>query len=379
MQNNKFSLFQESFPVNRELIWLNNCGTTPSSINVLNAIQSYLDGYSKKGIFSEVESFFSVKNEIKTSLVELLGGESSEYALIHNTSEGMNIFSYGISLPQNSTILLIEDEYPSNVYPWEHLKEKGHTLKFIPIGKSPSEFIRNFESCITKNVSLVSLSAVHWCTGMPLPLKQIGEICKSQNIHFVVDGAQGVGHIPMNVKEMNISFMAFSAWKWLLGPLGLGLLYVSKDKLESLKVKFKGTESVLGSENYLPYKEIYKTGTERFEVSTPSFIDWVYLKSSLQLIRSTGFINVMERIYSLSDLLAEGLRKQNFFINTDSFTEKTGIIVADRDDIDSIKAVNYLKENKIITASRLGRIRFAPHAYNTEEQIEKTLIILKKF
>ena len=379
MQKNDFSLFQEAFPVNRELIWLNNCGTTPSSINVLNAIQSYLDGYSKNGIFSEVESFYSVKNEIKTSLVELLGGETSEYAFIHNTSEGMNIFSFGITLPQNSTILLLEDEYPSNVYPWEHLKDKGHTIKFIPIGKSPSEFLSNFESCITNKVSLISLSAVHWCTGIPLPLKEIGEICKSKNIHFVVDGAQGVGHIPMNVKEMNISYMAFSAWKWLLGPLGLGILYVSKDKLETLKVKFKGTESVLGSENYLPYKEIYKTGAERYEVSTPSFIDWVYLKASLQLIRSTGFSKVRERIYCLSDLLANGLRKQNFIINTDSFAEKTGIIVAKKENIDSNKAVNYLRENKIITASRLGGIRFAPHAYNTEEQIEKTLTILKKF
>ncbi len=379
MQKNDFSLFQEAFPVNRELIWLNNCGTTPSSTNVSNAIQSYLDGYSKNGIFSEVESFYSVKNEIKTSIVELLGGETSEYAFIHNTSEGMNIFSYGITLPQNSTILLLEDEYPSNVYPWEHLKDKGHTIKFIPIGKSPSEFLSNFESCITNNVSLVSLSAVHWCTGIPLPLKEIGEMCKSKNIHFVVDGAQGVGHIPMNVKEMNISYMAFSAWKWLLGPLGLAIIYVSNDKLETLKVKFKGTESVLGSENYLPYKEIYKTGAERYEVSTPSFIDWVYLKASLQLIRSTGFTKVRERIYYLSDLLANGLGKQNFMINTDSFAEKTGIIVAKKENIDSNKAVNYLRENKIITASRLGGIRFAPHAYNTEEQIEKTLTILKKF
>ena len=66
-------------------------------------------------------------------------------------------------------------------------------------------------------------------------------------------------------------------------------------------------------------------------------------------------------------------------INTDSFAEKTGIIVAKKENIDSNKAVNYLRENKIITASRLGGIRFAPHAYNTEEQIEKTLTILKKF
>ncbi len=87
----------------------------------------------------------------------------------------------------------------------------------------------------------------------------------------------------------------------------------------------------------------------------------------------------MDRIYQLSKILSDGLREQNFFINTDFFTEKTGIIVANREDIDSVLAVNYLKENRVVSASRLGKIRFAPHAYNTEEQIFTTLDLLKKF
>jgi len=86
------SLFQESFPVNREMIWLNNCGTTPASTQNLKAVSTFLDGYSKHGIFTETEKFFTVKQEIKTKCVELLGGSISEFTLIRNTSEGMNIF-----------------------------------------------------------------------------------------------------------------------------------------------------------------------------------------------------------------------------------------------------------------------------------------------
>jgi len=372
------SLFQESFPVNREMIWLNNCGTTPASTQNLKAVSTFLDGYSKHGIFTETEKFFTVKQEIKTKCVELLGGSISEFTLIRNTSEGMNIFSHGLELPNGSTILILENEYPSNVYPWEHLQKKGCTIRFLPSGNSPREFLKIFHDNLDSTTKVVSLSAVHWCTGMPLPLQEIGEICKQRNIYFVVDGAQGVGHIEIDVKKMHIDFMAFSAWKWLLGPLGLGVLYVSQDRLDDLSVTMKGTGSVVDSDTYLPYRNTYKAGADRYEVSTPSFTDWVYFKSSLSFLSEIGFSIIMERIYLLAEYLAKGLKDLNFSVNTQDFSEKTGIIVAKRNNLDSTKVVSHLFHHKIIAASRLGGIRFAPHAYNSEAQIDRVIGILSK-
>ena len=361
------------------MIWLNNCGTTPSSTFVITSIQEFLDGYSRNGIFTNVQQFSAVKRSIKDFLVSLLGGKSSEYSLIHNTSEGMNILSFGIELPKNSTILLLEHEYPSNYYPFQHLTREGHKIKFISPGKSPSEFMENFYHAIDDSTKLVSFSAVHWCTGMPLPLLEIGEVCHNKDIFFAVDGAQGVGHIPIDVKKMKIDFMASSAWKWLLGPLGLGILYVSEEKLNILKVPFKGTESVSDSENYLPYRDTYKEGSDRFEVSTPSFLDWVYLKSSLELLKSIGYPEIMERIYSLTEQLGLYLGELGYSLNTDHFNEKTGILVARKENIDSTLAVKFLRENGIISASRLGGIRFSPHIYNTNSQIDKVKYILSKY
>ncbi len=128
----------------------------------------------------------------------------------------------------------------------------------------------------TEKTRAVSLSAVHWCTGMPLPLERIGKLCREMEIEFGVDGAQGVGMRPMDVKAANISFMAFSAWKWLMGPLGLGVLYVEKDKLEKLKPRIVGTGSVVRDEEYLPYKTTLKPSADRFTISTPNFTDRVY-------------------------------------------------------------------------------------------------------
>lgn len=360
------------------MIWLNNCGTTPVSTPTLNAVQNFLMGYSKNGIFTETESFFSVKKEIKSALVRLLGGTSSEYTLIRNTSEGMNIFSHGLTLPSGSNLLVLENEYPSNVYPWEHLQKKGVHIRYVPIGNSPQEFLENFTQSIDSRTRLVSLSAVHWCTGMPLPLQEIGDICLQREILFVLDGAQGVGHIPIDVKKMHIDFMAFSAWKWLLGPLGLGVLYVSQDRLKDLEVAMKGTGSVIDSDTYLPYRSIYKEGADRYEVSTPSFTDWVYFKSSLSLLESSGVSQNMERIYLLADYISQGLKSIEFSVNTDFFSEKTGIVVGKRNDLDSSMVASFLFQKKIVCASRLGGVRFSPHIYNTESQIDQVIDVLSR-
>lgn len=370
-------MFTEIFPVNREMIWLNNCGTTPASRDSILAVSRFLEGYSKNGIFTDRESFSEVKRFIKNFLTSLLGGDSSEYALIHNTSEGMNILSHGINLPSKSSILLLENEYPSNYYPFQHLQKLGHTIDFVPIGNSPEDFWNLFREKIQPHTALVSLSAVHWCTGMPLPLEKVGNLCRERNIIFAVDGAQGVGHIPIDVKKMKIDFMAFSAWKWLLGPLGMGVLYVSRDFLDKLNVSLKGTDSVKDSETYLPYRSTFKEGAERYTISTPSFLDWVYLKATLKILSDFGYPRVYEKIYSLTETLGNLLRNLGYTVNIDSFKEKTGILVAKKEGIHPDGAVDYLKSKQIITASRLGGIRFSPHIYNNLDQIHRVYECLR--
>lgn len=308
-----------------------------------------------------------------------MGGEPSEYTLIHNTSEGMNILSYGLNLPPGSKILLLENEYPSNYYPFEHLLSKGHTIEFVRLGENPDAFLENFERSITPNTHLVSFSAVHWCTGMPLPLEAIGKICKDKNIFFAVDGAQGVGHIPIHVKQMNIDYMAFSSWKWLLGPLGLGVLYVSSEKLNSINLSFKGTDSVMDSENYLPYRDTLKVGSDRFMVSTPSFSDWVYFKASLEILSEIGYPQIYERIYSLTSYLGNNLLSLGFSLNTQNFNQNTGILVAKKKYFESKNIVNFLKSKKVVTADRLGGVRFSPHVYNSREQLDVVIDLLGKY
>lgn len=365
------------FPVNQHLIWMNNCGTTPVGDPARLAVGAWLEAYGRRGALAEEYSYAGMRAGIQRRLESLLGAMPGEIALIHHTSEGMNFISHGLSLDPGDEILILENEYPSNVYPWEHWRDKGVRLRTVPMASDPEAFLAGFRAAIGPRTRAASMSSVHWCTGMSLPLEALGRVCAEHGMVFVVDGSQGVGLVDLEVKRAGIHYMAFSGWKWLLGPLGLGVLYVSRDHLESLRPIFKGTESVPGDLEYLPYKHAWKPSADRFSISTGSMTDWVYFDASLAWLESLGFDQVRARILALADRLAGGLRGAGYRIQGDAHpSARTGIVVVERPDLDAAAAVKALKEEGIVAAARLGRIRLAPHVYNSEAQIDAVVAAL---
>ena len=369
----------DAYPVNRKLIWLNNCGITPAGTHIVQAISIFLEGYTERGILTQTASYSGTKRRIKEILAGLLGCQPNELALIHNTAEGMNFISQGLSLKPTDEIILLENEYPSNIYPWRHWGKKGVKIFSTPMEASPTAFTRALRQMVTDKTRVISLSAVHWCTGMPLPIDQIGMLCRERRIDFVVDGAQGVGIQRIDLKKTNIDYMAFPAWKWLMGPLGLGVLYVSESKLDSLQPTFVGPDSVVHSESYLPYKSELKPGADRFSFSTASINDLVHFQAALEFLESIGFERVRKRLFKLSEHLVKGLRQIGFHVLADEFPEHpSGIVVGENPRISSDLIFSHLKKNDIVAAKRLGSIRFSPHIYISHEQIDKVIRTLSQ-
>ena len=372
-----WELAHNAYPVNQQLVWLNNCGTTPAGMHIVQAVSRFIKGYSENGVLTEAAKYHDTKQNIKAILSRLLNCDPDELCLIHNTAEGMNFISHGMHLAPGDEIILLENEYPSNVYPWFHWNKKGVNLRTAPVEMSPEAFFEQFSGMITDRTRVVSISVVHWCTGMPLPIEQVGALCRERGIDLVVDGAQGVGIQPIDVKKTGISYMAFSAWKWLLGPLGLGVLYVSNEKLEELDPIFIGTESVVRHEEYLPYKSELKPTADRFTFSTANFNDWVYFEAALKFLDDIGFEKVQQRIYELSVYLSQRLKQIGFQLLADRFpSHSTGIIACEKPGVPSHLIVEKLKENRVVAAERLGRIRFSPHVYILPHQLDNVVQIL---
>jgi cysteine desulfurase/selenocysteine lyase len=358
------------FPVNRRLVWLNNCGISPPPGPVVTAMETHLRAYAERAVLG-VPGEHEVHATVRRRLAALLGAEPDELSLIHNTAEGLTFISHGLELAAGDRILLLENEYPSNVYPWQHWRERGVALDFAPLAATPDAFLAGLTAAIGPRTRVVSVSAVHWCTGMPLPLEAIGALCAARGIDFVVDGAQGAGLVPLDVRRLGVTAMAFSAWKWLLGPLGLGVLYVRRERLAGLRFPFKGTGSVVDDETYLPYRDALKPGTDRYVLSTPNFNDWVYFDASLAYLERLGFPAVMARIRALASHLAGRLREAGFALTEDAFPgEGTGILAASKPGHDARALVAALGREGIVAAARLDRVRLAPHVYLLPAQLD---------
>lgn len=373
----------EQFPVDG--IWLNYCGTTPVSLYTIRCINLYLEEYSKSGIFNPSFSEPSIKSKIRTYISEILNCSPEEIGIVHNTSEGMNLYSHSISIPSGKRILVLENEYPSNVYPWEHWTKKNVTLGFVGIGDSPSEFYENLRTELRRgDVYLFSFSPVHWCTGVVFDLQIVSDICMEFGTKLVVDGSQSVGHVKMDFSKAKVDFCAFAAWKWLLGPLGLGVIYISKEWSNDFQLIFKGQASVVNDSNYFPYRDEWKPAADQFEQSTSNFNDWIYFLASLHMLRSLGFERVQKRIYEIAEKLKNMLHSLGFLLETDSHESmNTGILAVtgfkNGKEFKPEVLQMFLKKNKIITAVRLGRLRLAPHIAIEEHHIQKLEACLREY
>ena len=230
------------------------------------------------------------------------------------------------------------------------------------------------EAALDDSVRVVSVSAVDWCSGRRLDLAALGEMCGARGILLVVDMAQALGVVPLDPQAMGIGAMAGSAWKWLLGPLGVGIFYCAPALLDRLSLAFVGTTTVVDAQAYLDYDFTAKPDAARFEFSTPNINDWVYLLASLTLLEEIGFENVRRRIFQINEYLRPGLRRKGYrILGADQERERSGILTFAREGMDAANIVRALAAQGIVTAERGGGVRVSPHIYINEADMDRLL------
>jgi len=223
---------RELFPIHRSCVYLNNAGVSPPSVRVLEALDAYHRHHATHGAPGLMARYRDTGARIKRILGELLACPPSHIALIHNTSEGMSILAQGLEWSPGDIVLGLQREYPANVYPWWNLEARGVQYVQIPATGSPEDFPL-IERAMNERVRVVSVSGVNWCTGHVADLERLGRLCFHWNAILVVDVAQSLGVVPHHPEASGVAAMAGSAWKWLMGPLGLGIFYCRPDLTSS--------------------------------------------------------------------------------------------------------------------------------------------------
>jgi cysteine desulfurase/selenocysteine lyase len=209
------------FPITNRKVFLAHAAASPLPRRVSSAMTQYLDVASTEGQWEYL--YANVEEETRRDAAKLIGAHKEEIAFVSSTSIGLSMVASGISWQKDDNVIIADGDFPSNIYPWLNLQNRGVTVKFIPIHHDGAVTLDDVMNQVNDNTRLVSLSSVNYVTGYKIDVSAIGQYLHEKGILFCVDAIQSLGAIPIDITY--VDFLAAGAYKWLLGPLGIGILY----------------------------------------------------------------------------------------------------------------------------------------------------------
>lgn len=290
-----WNLVKTQFPLKDNLYYFNNASLGPSPDFVMNAVDKFraiLESYPSKYMWG---GWSDEKEKVRQKAADLFGVSNEEIALIHNTTEGMNLVASSLDLQPGDEVILSNHEHPSGSIPWKYWQEtKGIKLvrPELPIlPKNKQEIVEVYKNAITKRTKVISMVHITNTNGMIIPVKEISEMARQKSIITAVDGAQSAGALNFNLHDLQCDFYAASSHKWLFSPKGVGIFYARKGAQKLLKPLIVAhgyeDESIRRLENY----------------NTRNLPELLGLGASLDYHKLLGANRKQQRIYDLKHYL----------------------------------------------------------------------------
>jgi selenocysteine lyase/cysteine desulfurase len=357
---------RRDFPVTKNKVYLNHAAHSPLPKPVRDAMWKYVEDFSEYGETTDLD-------DGKSCFARLVNAAEDEVALVENTSMGLNITANMLDYPSGSNVVTTDLEYPAAVYPWMK-KKLGVTLRYVG-NKAGKILLEDLKKAVDDKTVAVIISHVEYANGFRFDLKAVSEIAHRHGAYLIVDAIQSLGALPVNVKHDDVDFLAAGCYKWMLGPPGVGYLYVRKEFIEKFEPPFIGWASVKPEVfETIDAWEIHHLNlsetASRFEIGTPSRVSVCGAVAALKLLLITGIENIEKRVLNLTDNLIERLTEKGLRLQTPLEPEcRSGIVNFLIDNPQ--ERTNKLAEKGIVVSARSRGIRVSPHFYNTEEEIDK--------
>jgi len=360
--------FRDRFPVTKNLIYLNHAAVAPLPRPCADAMKWLADDAMEYGSL-HYDQWLDAYEGLRVAAARLIGADRGEIAMVKNTSEGIATVAMGLNWRPGDKIIAFREEFPANFYPWLRLGSDRCTIVWLSVTDSLDTIDR---AC--RGAKLLAISFVQYLSGLRVDLNAIGEICRRRGCFFFVDAIQGMGAFPLDVRAANIDALAADGHKWMLGPEGCGILYVRKERQDSVFPAEFGWTNVAGYNDYASRDMTLRSDAGRYECGTLNTIGCFGLRASIELILEVGVERIGPAVQALAGQLAEGAARKGYQLLGERTDENgSGIIALNKDGVDSRRIVRDLKDRGIIAAPRQGFVRFSPHFYISPEDIERVV------
>jgi cysteine desulfurase / selenocysteine lyase len=363
-------LVRETFELAPGLVYLNHAATGVLPVATRDALHAFIDDHAARGVLGTAPREMQVP-AYRRRIAAFFGGRGEEIALLRNTNDGATILAQGFDLQPGDEIVTGANEFGANAYPWLALRERGVVVRFIdaPRERMTPDVLRR---TLTPRTKLVTTSWVTFDDGYRHDLAALAEVAHAHGALFVVDGIQGLGAFPLDVRAAGIDALYGSGAKWLMALQGIGFLWLRAELLDRVAVRLPGWRSVADCWNFLDYAQPLVPDASRYEGGTANFIGALSLATSMDVLAAAGIERIGAHVLALTDRLVEGLRLQGCTVRSDRSCEavKSGIVTFLREGEDSIALGKRLQKAGFCTTYRQSGIRVAPHGYNTAAEID---------
>ncbi len=296
---------RRDFPSLELYTYLDNAATTQTPRPVVEEMNEYFFRYcGNYGRGSHLPGRMATEKfeNARERLAEFIGAREDQIIFVKNTTEGINLIAQGLELKEGDHVIVTQLEHHSNFLPWMRLRKRGVRVSAVRPDTYGYVNPGEIETLIEDKTKLIACTHVSNVLGTVQPVEKIGKIAKRNDVLFLVDGAQSVGHMYVNVKKIGCDFMAISGHKGLLGPQGTGAIFIKDpDAVEPLILGGGGIKEV-SVEDYILDDPPY-----RFEAGTPNIPGVIGLGRAVEYIRSIGLRNIERWEERLTKIMLEGL------------------------------------------------------------------------
>lgn len=373
-----------------EVIYIDAASTTPTPQPVVDAICNYYHHFNTntgRGAYKSAIKATTMVEETRSKLAKFINCDLQEIIFTKNTTEAINLVAHGFDFEKGDSIIVPNIEHHSNLVPWLNLKKKGINIKIVKSDKYGMVNSEDVEKAIDGTTKLITLTHVSNSIGSMLPVEEIGKIARENEILYMVDAAQSVGHKSVDIKRINADFMACPGHKGLLGPVGTGFLYCNQEVMDDIQpVNMGGGTIVDVTENDFTLAD----APERFEGGTQNVSGLIGLGAAVDYLNRIGMEKIEKHGKKITRMMYDGIKEiENSVVygHPEAIYDMVGFNINGVNCHDVAKILD--EQESICVRSGMhcaipairqigaydfgGTVRASIHYYNTKEEI-KTLI-----
>jgi cysteine desulfurase / selenocysteine lyase len=369
--------FREEFPhIAEGVVHLNHAGVSGLSYRSVARITDALGRQSR-----DPADFFPYAMDqslqCRRRLAALQGIAEANLAFTKNTAHGISIIADGLDWRPGDEVIFADCEYPANSYPWLAQQDRGVVCKIVPTRPDYTISVDDYASAFTSRTRILAVSWVQFGTGFRADLAKLTELAHAHEALIVVDIIQGLGAFPIDLTDLGVDAAATGSQKWLLGPMGVGALYVHPTMLDHLRLVNMGALSVADAGEYHTLAFDPKPTVQRYEEGTPNIFGYCGLNAALEILEEAGAGAISERILSITRYAANVLERRGYIVDSpQDDSMRSGILMFHHPTRSTEDLIEALKSANVNAVQRGKLARFAPHFYTLENDIDRAVAAL---